>query len=480
MRMLAVFLALAICVASAFAVEINIQGVKTTILPNETAEYRLIIENDGQATEDIRLVFSDNPAWSVITDPIYHQASISLPPGAVTTTTIYLTPDSSVISGQQYNHPLLIDSNTGDYSTSVFLAVFLRSPYEPRDYVPNVRMDVDIDRKMDPRNEGEITVNIENLVPRKIDNMVLIVESTLYPALNSQTEASLDPFELKSVYIPFKYDALQAPANDTIAVSVEIPSWNQTGHELFFDAVSKGIEIVAYNNIIKDTKEDKEFLKSRSDISIFNDGNAMATVEHRVGTSLLGQMFTDTNPPARVVNADGERSLAWSIELPAQGRTNVTVIRNYRPLFVVTIAIIVAVLLYFFFRSPLVVRKQAKHVPSEGEASRLKILLHVRNRSSKLVENVTVSDKVPGIAKLDIDFPVGTMQPAEVLKDEKRGTHVKWVIPTLEAYEERIITYYIESKLRIVGAIKLPETIVHYKSKLGKISKVTSGHTSAE
>ena len=93
---------------------------------------------------------------------------------------------------------------------------------------------------------------------------------------------------------------------------------------------------------------------------------------------------------------------------------------------------------------------------------------------------MNVSDRIPRIADIDTNYPVGTMQPSKIIKHDKRGTIIQWVIPTLEAYEERIITYHINSKLKIIGSMRLPNSMVKYKNKRGKFSKVYSSKVSAE
>ena len=153
---------------------------------------------------------------------------------------------------------------------------------------------------------------------------------------------------------------------------------------------------------------------------------------------------------------------------------------NYRPLFIIFIISICALILYYAFRSPLVIKKHAMHVQKSSETSTIKVLLHIQNRTSKVVENVKVMDKVPAIGLINKDFPVGTLQPTKVIRHENKGTIVKWMVPTLEAYEERIITYLFTPKLRIIGPVKLPASMVKYKNKMNKFSKVYSAKVSSE
>jgi hypothetical protein len=97
--------------------------------------------------------------------------------------------------------------------------------------------------------------------------------------------------------------------------------------------------------------------------------------------------------------------------------------------------------------------------------SRIKVVISVKNRTSKLVENIRVIERTPAITEVDKEFIAGTIQPSKILQNHNKGTLVSWDFATLEPYEERIITYTLNSKLVIIGGtIKLPPTVVKYES----------------
>ena len=56
----------------------------------------------------------------------------------------------------------------------------------------------------------------------------------------------------------------------------------------------------------------------------------------------------------------------------------------------------------------------------------------------------------------------------------KRTTLVKWHFPHLDPYEERIITYTLESKLKLVGSIQFPRAIIKFKNVDGKVNTTGS------
>ena len=72
------------------------------------------------------------------------------------------------------------------------------------------------------------------------------------------------------------------------------------------------------------------------------------------------------------------------------------------------------------------------------------------------------------------EFAEGTLKPSRILQHHKKGLIVKWNIASLDAFEERIISYKIKSKLSILGTLTLPPMTVTCKDKQGKGLKVVS------
>ena len=48
------------------------------------------------------------------------------------------------------------------------------------------------------------------------------------------------------------------------------------------------------------------------------------------------------------------------------------------------------------------------------------------------------------------------MQPHAVLKHPKKGIMIRWNIETLEAGDERVLSYRMKSRLPILGELSLP------------------------
>ena len=95
--------------------------------------------------------------------------------------------------------------------------------------------------------------------------------------------------------------------------------------------------------------------------------------------------------------------------------------------------------------------------------------MFIRNRTSKKLHNVEVKEKVSKLTKF-IEEPdsIGSPNPSKIIHG-KSSTLVKWHFEVLEPYEERLITYKIESKFKLVGSIQFPRAIVKFRTHEGKV-----------
>lgn len=127
------------------------------------------------------------------------------------------------------------------------------------------------------------------------------------------------------------------------------------------------------------------------------------------------------------------------------------------------------------------IKKETKimNVDNQG-ISDVKVLLHLKNRTNKSVEDVKLVDRIPQMGMLDTEFSVGTLHPSKVIKHEHKGTIIRWDISTLEPFEERIISYTLQSKLKIIGGFSLPQAVVKFKGKGESVKRTLSNKITAK
>ncbi|HLF54440.1 MAG TPA: hypothetical protein VI612_01850, partial [Candidatus Nanoarchaeia archaeon] len=127
---------------------------------------------------------------------------------------------------------------------------------------------------------------------------------------------------------------------------------------------------------------------------------------------------------------------------------------------------VIGLVVYFKFRSPIVVRKNATVLSTEeGGISELKVVIEFVNRSNKTVRHLRIMDLVPRLADVIKEFKETILAPSKVVPHSNRGTLVRWDIDFVEPKEHRILTYKVRSQLSILGGLKLPVAAVRFSAE---------------
>ena len=142
---------------------------------------------------------------------------------------------------------------------------------------------------------------------------------------------------------------------------------------------------------------------------------------------------------------------------------------NYLFPILIIIALALAVLGYKrFSETKLEIKKSVFPLKTKGGEFALKINLSLKAR--KEIGNVTLTDKIPSIVKIYKKF--GSIKPDKIDTENRR---VHWDIGSLEAGEERSISYVVYSKVGIVGKFSLPRALAVFE-KDGSIHEVDSNN----
>ena len=206
----------------------------------------------------------------------------------------------------------------------------------------------------------------------------------------------------------------------------------------------------------EDLPKEQSFLKIRKGVKVVSNNPDYRGIV-KIATTPLRNLFMATSPRAEIVKDNGRQYIVWQIEVGPGRTTSVYTTKNYRPIVVIAVLAIIAIALYFLFRSPIVVRKGIGNVgTSEGGISDAKIVIRVKNRSANQITNIEVVDNLPHIAHVEKELSIGSMQPHAVLKHPKKGVMIRWAIETLEAGDERVLSYRMKSRLPILGEVNLP------------------------
>ena len=445
--------------------QVVLTPVDDSIKTTETASFRLYIVNLGDVKDSYDFTFSSDGRWSIETDPLSHLSGVSIDSTQSQTTKVLLTPTSTLNSGK-YTFPFIVTSEKTDEAYDSEFIFTITGDVGSSGYLPSINIDVDIASKIDPREDNVLIVSINNRNLLDIPDLLIDIKSSIY---STQRLVSLSGLEQITEDFVIPYEPNQEPMVDMFEISVVADDYT-------FGPLRKEIEIISYSDFDQDLVEGKEFLK-RTETHIFtNKGNIEDSDTFILETSFFSQLFTRTNPKAEVVKEDGKRYYQWEIILGSGESSNIILTRNFRTFAGVILLILIGILAYYLFRSSVITKKQARILKMEKHSgiSKMKVLLHVKNRTGKVIDHVLVTDRIPHIAEVIKDFEVGTLKPEKLIKHKKEGVLLRWTFNQLEPYEERIITYMVRTKLDILGGFSLPSAMVKFKNKKGKFVKAFS------
>lgn len=438
--------------ASSF--DVKVIPVKDKIVVDETAEFDFLITNNLQTDEEFTIKKAGYPFWDMYTMPL--QNPISLKVGALSSGSIKLFVDPLYITSvDTYTlDAFIVLERTGE-EQKVPITIGIKST-DPLigGYIPTVLTTTEIlPDKIDPRKEFKIRVTLNNQNPINYPNLTIRIESELF---KDEAYYPLDPKEEKAIEITEKLDDVTPPRKDKLIIAIF------QDKRMIVSPMVKEFTVEEYIEYEEIPKE-KSFLKHRSGTKIISN-NPLYDGHIKIETTPFKKLFVTTYPKADMVKENGKYYLVWETELK-QNEMSVYVTENYRPIVVISLAAIVALALYFVFRSPIVIRKSVANIGlSEGGVSGAKIIIRVKNRSPKQILGIEVLDHLPHLAHVEKDVSIGSMQPHAVLQHPKKGLVIKWAIESLEAGDERVLSYRMRSRLPILGEFNLPAATARCKA----------------
>lgn len=446
--------------------KINIEPTEQSILLNQTATFSLTVQNDLTQTEQFKL-YSPDVEWDVQFVPASDRI-LSVAPGLSKTVIVNVRP--LYVNPGLFGVTINIKSTRSDELRKAVLFVSVSSQEQVEAYLPSIYSEVKAPATIDPREPGMITLHLENRNRKTLPNIDVKMRSNL---LQHDEILSLTPLEKKDVTFPFEIPPTTEPQEDTIQATL---IYKEDGKTYHFDARPLTFTIQNYGGIEEKKEIKKSFFKYTDTVIFNNNGNARKSYVYNVPTSFLKNIFTSTDPIGGVYEKKGDQPIIKFVLLlePGEQKT-VIVIKNYRPLVWTFLIILVLILLYQYYKSPVVLTKTSKVITTqEGGASEIKVVVTVRNRGPKPMQDVLIMDKIPNIAQIIREFDVGTLQPTHILKNEQKGTLIKWTLDRLEKFEERLISYRIKTRLAVLGTMQLPPAVAKYRTVQGKEKIVTS------
>lgn len=293
-----------------------------------------------------------------------------------------------------------------------------------------------------PINVGDknAVIQILNIQNETLENVSLHFVS---PFFDENQSFSLNPFGSENVSISINQNSIKNLSAGEIPFSASITLENANAN------------IQGVINYLP--QENSQLIKSSHGIIIVstnytrtNTGNIPVSAEINVTKNILSRLFTvnSANPDQTTRSALFD-TYSWQKNLqPGQSFSIVSTTNYTFPFILILVIIIVALIVRLYTKRSLVIDKRVSHVKTKGGEFALKVSLHVK--ANKYIENIQIIDRLPAVAQLYEKFGV---TPDRIDPSTKR---LFWNLDRLNKGEERVYSYIIYSRIRVVGRFELP------------------------
>lgn len=464
-KALGIFLlaSLVLSLSAVAASSVRTTPIKNDITVLEQATFQLHITNQGARTQRYSIYsLQSGQGWAVDPVPLKDRI-IEINSGQTYVTTIQAAPLEDFSSGIYYVQ-VTVENDAGERFTEQ-LKIYLR-PEKPAQYLPTIRVTLDMLEKIDPREAVSVKLLLENRNPLDLAGLKLKLHSEM-PEFSKEISVELPSLDKKAVEMTLQPNPFQEPGIYTLLFAFE--------HEgQTVKVLEKKVEILPQQpSFVQQVQEHQAFLKKTITLKVTNPGNVKNTQEVRFPLKLWAALFTQTE--GKMVVREGERVAVWQLSLGPNESEMLMLVTNYRWLVYVALVVAAFLLFYFAVQSPVIISKKAMVTKSddEGAVSELKVTLEIRNRANRSFHNLHIMDTVPLIAHLEKSIEPGTLKPQEVIHTP-HGAKVKWLLAEVEGHEQRLITYTVKAKLNILGEVQLPRAEVWYPGRSGRQRKAYS------
>lgn len=453
----------------ALPVDLTIIPQEQRITFNEKATFNVTIHNSGADAIKLRLFSPNFPDWDFASEPLMNPILLNLAPQQSQIVSVAFTPLHVNAIGV-YNLPVHIQNiDSKEYQTEKFRISLLSLDRSRADYIPSVKMTTDSQILVDPRETESLHLTIENLNVLSLSELTIQVRSTLFSADVSTTLAPRGEKEAtRTIQVPIDLADNTPPQEDTLLITLLYHD------KKIGDILVVPISVTPFTSIESETQLDEKFLRIRKVVTYTNKGNVRFEGEQHVAVTLFEQLFSSTDPKASKDNTQG-RSYVFFVYLnPGESQT-VYVFVNYYPIAIVVLLLVAGLILYYLYRSPLILTKQAVDVTyADGGISGLRVNIRLRNRSSVPIKDIVITDKAPRLTVVEPGVSLGSLPPSSTKRFLDGGTQLTWHIDDLGAEEERMITYRMKTPLSVVGEYTLNPALAHF-STAGRKGTIKSG-----
>ena len=436
------FSALVIGLTSAADLEITKIDKGSVIISelDNPAIFEFIINNKGESDQF--------EIYSLVGVSMGPKGFFSLPQGE-SKLTVYAYPNSEIRSNPGFFNfeYQLKGSKTGIFKDNLMIKI-----------VPlNEILKVDVSSISPEDTKANLTVkNKENT---NIEGLTIKVSSLFF---SDSKKISLKPYESISFELPLNKDEMQSLTAGMYVTNTEVQLEDK---KTDIEGIVRYLE---KQKIAVDESSSGWLVRTRT-IKKTNAGSVPAKATIEIRKDIISRLFTVNSPEALAERKGFTVTYMWEKELAPGESFEVNSQSNYIfPLILIVLIVVAGLLAKVYSQNAIILNKRVSLVKTKGGEFALKVTIHAKAR--KFITNVQIIDTLPVVAKLYEKF--GKL-PDRV---DNNGRRLVWNIERLNAGEERVYSYILYSKLKVVGRFELPAATALFE-KDGKIQEVWSNRT---
>lgn len=442
-------------------VEVSVDKLSDKAIAGGVAEFLMKIKNT-EIRDDTFQISYDPLSVHPFSDVIYaieiSPSQLTILTGREKATTIKVILKEDAKPDRNYVTDIWIKSlNNPNIKFKYPLSMYVISPKEVIKVTPA------LPREITPGKKIPYTIQFKNQINQKFEALDLFITSPVY---SEKSSLNLAPYESTTEAFTFNVDSLTASGEYTLSARLF------KGNEIVGEKVLK-FNVIESPELSTDKQIKKSFLSSSLTFLYKNIGNQQ--IEKSVTypkISFFKRIFTSVSPKARVIEESGKDYYAWDFLLEPGESYTIQIETSYLWLFILCILILVGFGLFYYLRTRhIVIKKSVFKIKEPDGVSKLKVLLHVINKTTSETHQIRVIDLLPNMVALDEDF--GSLRPTHIQKGLS-NIRLIWEIPVLEPKEERVISYKVKPKMHLVGRVGLPAASVQYHGKNKRLINIKS------
>jgi len=451
------FIILFTSITLAADIDISLDKLSDKAIAGGEAEFFLKIKNN-QLREDIFQISPDSLSIHPFSDVVYTitatPSQLTIPPNHEKGTTIKIKYKEDVKPNRNYLSYIWIKSlNNPDIKVKYPISAYLISQKQIILVKPELPDEIIPGRKL------PFKITFKNQINENFPYLDIFITSPVY---SEQSSISLSPYEEKTKTFTFNVASLTPPGSYTLSIRLFKGNEIKGEHLLKFNVIES-----AELSLEKEIK--KSFLSSTLILNYKNIGNKQ--IEKTITypkPSFFKNLFTKATPKPSIT----KKEYSWDFILEPGESFTIEISTSYRWLFILGILILLGLGLFYYLKTRhVIIKKRVFKIKETDARTKLKVLLHIINKTPSEVHHIKVIDLLPNMVKLDEEF--GSLRPSHIQKGSA-GLRLIWEIPALEPGEERVFSYKIRSKMHLIGKIALPPASVQYHGKDKKLINIKS------